>query len=44
MNKDKLLELVIPSLEGFKLRPYVANSTVKQKYPTARQLYSELNR
>ena len=31
IDKTKLLELVVPSLEGFKLRPYVANSTPKHK-------------
>mmetsp|Transcript_43940 Transcript_43940/g.99291 ORF Transcript_43940/g.99291 Transcript_43940/m.99291 type:complete len:125 (+) Transcript_43940:247-621(+) len=42
MDKEKLLELVVPDMSGFKLMPYVANATPKQKYPLAADLYREM--
>ena len=42
MDRNKMLELVVPNLEGFKLKPYVANVTPKEKYPLARDLYSQM--
>ena len=44
MDRSKMLELVVPDLTGFKLKPYVASSTPRHKYPTAQALYEERRR
>ena len=44
MDRSRMLELVVPDLAGFKLKPYVANSTPRYNYPTAQALYEERRR
>ncbi len=42
MDRSRMLELVVPDLAGFKLKPYVSNATPRHKYPTAQALYEDM--
>uniref|UniRef100_A0A7S2RFS1 39S ribosomal protein L41, mitochondrial n=1 Tax=Rhizochromulina marina TaxID=1034831 RepID=A0A7S2RFS1_9STRA len=41
VDKNRLLELVVPDLQGFKLKPYVSRATEKSSFPVARALFAE---
>lgn len=42
MDRSKMLQLVVPDLTGFKLKPYVANATPREKFPLASTLFKTL--
>mmetsp|Transcript_1277 Transcript_1277/g.3870 ORF Transcript_1277/g.3870 Transcript_1277/m.3870 type:complete len:123 (+) Transcript_1277:147-515(+) len=41
IDKNKLVELIVPDLHDFKLKPYVARSVRREQYPLARVALGE---